>query len=87
MFMQNRKGLFKTIEQVWQAIDEGKKVYWHHEGYQVLVDNDSCPEKKLSSNRGEKCLRVTCLRNWFGSRLDERELGQLFTGIDVEPLA
>jgi hypothetical protein len=71
---------FKTVSQVWSAIDSGKKVYWIHKGYQVLVENDSYPELKLYSNRGKQMLRVTCLENWFGSRLDKTELSQLFIG-------
>ena len=71
--------MFKTIADVWHAIDQDIPVYWCHKGYQVLINKDSCPEKKLSSNRGSQCLRVTCIKNWFGSRLSESDLSNLFT--------
>jgi hypothetical protein len=33
-----------TYNEVTQAIDSGKKVYWHHEGYEVIKDsNPNCP--------------------------------------------
>lgn len=69
---------FKNINEVWDAIDKGHRVFWVHEGYEVLVEPDPCPDKKLSSNRGLQCLRVTYLENWFGSRLNESQLSQLF---------
>lgn len=72
------KGEFKSIDQVWTAIYSGQRVYWNHKGYQVLVDLDPCPSKELSSNRGVHYLRVTCLDNWFGGRLDASQLGELF---------
>tara|TARA_R100000808_G_C2063123_1_gene93697 strand:- start:51 stop:245 length:195 start_codon:yes stop_codon:yes gene_type:complete len=42
-----------TAKEIKKAINEGKKVYWHHEGYEVIKDsigqwliichiNDSC---------------------------------------------
>ena len=73
------KNEFKTMNDVWMAIYSGKTIYWSSMSYRVLVSEDPCPEKKMSSNRGVHSLRVTCMSNWFGSRLDESELGALFT--------
>lgn len=33
-----------TYDEIVKAIDSGKKVYWHHEGYEVIKDsNPNCP--------------------------------------------
>lgn len=72
------KRQFKTVDQVWEAIDKGDKVYWIHEGYEVLVVSDPVPEKNMYSHRQGKMLRVTFTENYFGSRLDEKELNNLF---------
>jgi hypothetical protein len=61
---------FKTIDEVMQAVEKGSKVYWHNTSYQVLKEID---------HKGNAYLRVTCLSNWFGSKLDASELGALFT--------
>lgn len=69
----------KTIQEVWQAIMNGKPVYWHHEGYRItLVDARGDYQEKHFTYRNGFVLRVTCTSNWFGSLLEESELGNLF---------
>jgi hypothetical protein len=70
---------FKTISEVWAAIDSGKPVYWGNKGYRVLpVDHDNENSPTFTLKNG-KLLRVTFTANWFGSLLQPSELGQLFT--------
>jgi len=69
---------FSSVEDVWSALDSGQKVFWSNSSYQVVIVKDPCSDKRLFSNRGEDMLRVTCMSNWFGSRLEESELGSLF---------
>lgn len=79
------RGEFKTIGQVWAAIDAGKTVYWASDAYQLTLEPSNlewrarCKFAVPFSNRGETSLRVTCTSNWFGSLLTENELGQLYT--------
>lgn len=80
---------FKTISDVWDAIDAGKTVCWSSEAYE-LVQVETMHEwrkeqgfKTPFSNRGDKSLRVTCIANWFGSLLEEKELSSLFVKGDV----
>ena len=72
--------MFKSISQVWDAINQGKTVYWASDAYQ-LVREPAPPQltkySEYSLNNG-KCLRVTCMDNWFGSWLSEKELGSLY---------
>lgn len=75
---------FKTIEQVWQAIDEGKTVYWSSDAYQLTIEPVNREWRERNgfdlpfSTRGEECLRVTCMSNWFGSLLLENEMSNLY---------
>jgi hypothetical protein len=76
---------FKTIEEVWAAIDKGLTVYWASDAYQLTIEESNLEWRRRQgfavpfSNRGEKCLRVTCMSNWFGSLLDANELNRLYT--------
>lgn len=75
---------FKTIEEVWNAIDAGKTICCSSEAYELVqVDTMHAWRKEQGfktpfSNRGDKSLRVTCMSNWFGSLLEENELANLF---------
>lgn len=68
---------FKTIEQVWNAIEQGQTVYWVNESYKLTIET-ALLENHFSNKNG-KCLRVTYISNWFGSILDKSELPKLFT--------
>ena len=70
---------YKTLDEVWTAINNGVKVFWMHEGYEVLVTPDPVPHKDLYSHRNGNMLRVTYIQNWFGSRLVESELNNLYS--------
>lgn len=79
------KSEFKTIAQVWEAIDIGITVYWANESYELTIEPMNL-EYRLSqgwaplfSARGDKSLRVTCMNNWFGCTLIECQLSELFT--------
>lgn len=72
------KNQFKTIDEVWTAIDNGETVYWRNESYQLTIEN-ARPNFKAFTIRNDKCLRVTCMSNWFGSLLEEKEITNLFT--------
>lgn len=76
---------FKTIEQVWDAIDRGETVYWSNKSYALTIEDSELAWRKKQgfkipfSNRNGKCLRVTCTSNYFGSLLEPKELSNLFT--------
>lgn len=76
--------MFKTIDQVWNAIDQGKTVCWCSDIYQITIEESNLEWRQNSgfdvpfSNRNGKCLRVTCMSNWFGSLLDKNELNNLY---------
>ena len=67
----------KNIKQVWEAIEKGQNVYWHHKGYKVTLElaNDLTDSFSV---KGKHCLRVTCLSNWFGSIIVPSDLPDLF---------
>lgn len=76
--------MFNTIDEVWSAIDAGKTVYWGSDAYQLTLEpvkrdwREKNGFKIPFSTRGETCLRVTCMSNWFGSLLEPSELGKLY---------
>lgn len=67
-----------TIQEIWQAIDEGKKVFWHHDGYQVLVEKATLNEFNKNSFRDGKVLCIRYLENWFGGIIHDSELKDCF---------
>lgn len=75
---------FSNIDQVWEAIQQGKTVYWSSKAYALTVEpvnrewRQRCGFEIPFSARGESCLRVTCISNYFGSLLEPHELGKLF---------
>lgn len=80
------KNQFKTIEQVWTALDQGQTVYWSSKAYKLTIEDArigtiECREYWLNHHtfRNGKVLRKTCISNWFGSLLDANDLNRLFT--------
>lgn len=79
------KNQFKTIEQVWNALDQNKTIYWSSDAYALTIESsrlDWRKERGLNipiSNRDGKCIRVTCTANYFGSLLEPSELIHLYT--------
>ncbi len=69
---------FKTIEQVWEAVEAGQVIYWVNKSYQVIAELDSVPHENLYSQKNGRMLRVTCMSNWFGSRITPNCLDSLF---------
>ena len=72
---------FKTINEVWAAIDSGKSVFWEHTGYKVIVEHADQTNEYQSNhftNRDGKVLSIRCLENYFGGLMDEKELSALF---------
>lgn len=78
-------GQFKSLDQVWAAIDAGKTVYWSNKAYALTVEDSMLQWRQDNgfevpfSNRDGKCLRVTRISNYFGSLLLEFEIKKLFT--------
>lgn len=71
------KGEFKTIDQVWDAIESGQEVFWSNESYHLTVEDAQDYNPDFTKRNG-KVLRVTCISNYFGSLLCENELSNLF---------
>lgn len=70
---------FKNVDEIREALETGKIVFWCNESYQVLISSDSVPEKNLFSQKNETCLRVTCMSNWFGSRISPTDISNCYT--------
>lgn len=76
---------FNNINQVWAAIEAGKEVFWVNHAYHLTVEPVNAEWRKSQgfdipfSAKGDKCLRVTCISNYFGSLLEETEIHKLFT--------
>ena len=69
---------FKTIKQVWNALDKGKEIFWIHDGYKVFIEPFHEGNYEYTK-RGNKVLAVRFIENYFGSLLEESELPKLFT--------
>ena len=76
---------FKDINEVWNAIESGQDVYWSNQSYKLTIEPVNREWRQAQgfaipfSAKGEFCLRVTCISNWFGSLLLEDEIKALFT--------
>lgn len=70
---------FNSINQVWDAIGQGKTVYWVNTSYALTVEPHFDQISPKAFIRDNKFLRVTCTSNYFGSILIEKEINQLFT--------
>jgi DNA-binding CsgD family transcriptional regulator len=80
---------FKTIDDVWNAVNKGMTVYWCTKAYKVFVESNpkqyqgcenqfyNSPARQYST-RGEKMLAVRCIENHFGGVISESNLGSLF---------
>ena len=69
--------MFTSIKQVWEAIDAGIEVFWEHDGYHLTIE----PYNKRTSKytkKGKHVLRITYIKNYFGSLLEPQELPKLF---------
>lgn len=76
---------FKSIDEVWSALDAGQTVYWGNESYKVYIEPDYLPQvtavhkgRKFSARNGQ-LLSVRCISNYFGSIITPQCLGNLFT--------
>lgn len=81
-----KKLKFRSVGEVWKAIDAGLSVYWVHDGYQVLVITADLNQYTAYSYRRStgQCLRVTFIENYFGSVLCKSELKSLFAYVPVQ---
>lgn len=76
---------FKTIEDVWRAVEAGKTVYWSNKAYKIYVEKDLMPERTLEYpprkliEKNGYLLCVRCISNHFGSILHLKEIPALFT--------
>ena len=61
-----------NIEQIHQALEEGKVVNWQNSLYELeyVPCESENPSGKLSF-KGGKAIRVTCTQNYFGSLITE----------------
>lgn len=83
------KGTFKTIDQVWEALDSGKTVYFNNESYKIYIERNPktisgeknpyySSESRSFSTRNEEMLAVRCISNHFGSVISPSDLSHLF---------
>lgn len=72
-----------TIDEIWQAIDNGNIVFCGNESYQIIPVASFYTEYSKLSYRKDSALRVTCMNNYFGSFIDKTDLSQCFTKKEV----
>ena len=76
---------FKTIQDVWAALDQNETIYWHNKSYKVFIEQDLSPDRTVSYKprqlieRNGQLLTIRCIKNYFGSILHESELSSLFS--------
>ena len=76
---------FKTIQDVWAALDQNETIYWHNKSYKVFIEQDLSPDITASYgpryriSRNGQLLTIRCIENYFGSILHENEISSLFT--------
>lgn len=68
-----------TIAEIWDAIDRGTKVYCSSTTYEIIPVDSTLNKYSELSFRDGKALRVTCVSNYFGSLIGERDLSHCFT--------
>lgn len=78
------KKQFKTFEDVWQSLEEGKEVYWKNSAYRVIAEPDRLPNQtayqlfRKRAERGGFILTVRYINNNLGSILMKQELGEVY---------
>ena len=74
-----------TLNDIRDALDRGLEVCWGNESYEVhYVDQfEHCNDYSLKDG---KLIRITCKSNYFGSLINESDIGSCFlklpTGIN-----
>lgn len=75
---------FKTVDDIWNAIDKGKTIFWCNENYKVFVEDNigsaettECDVRQYSARNG-KMLSIRCISNYFGSVISKGDLPKLF---------
>ena len=64
-----------TINQIYDALDKGIEVNWHHTGYHVHMVSVKEPNRfTMFSGRGNHCLRVSYKPTYFGSYMHPNDL-------------
>lgn len=68
-----------TIEQVHEALAQGKSVHWENEAYHLhYIDCEAENKYNKLSYKDGKAIRVTCTRNYFGGLIEECDLQKCF---------
>ncbi len=70
-----------TVTEIYDTILSGQKVFWGHEGYQVLITqaHKGCEyQANHHSNVNGLLLEIRYLANWFGGLIDEEELSDVY---------
>lgn len=73
---------YTHISQVWQDLQLGKTIYWHHEGYKVYIEPAILGNKFQEThftNLNGKVLSVRFSENYFGSIMNLSDLNNLFS--------
>ena len=70
-----------TINEIHEALNSGKKVYWSNTSYQVLKTSPrkGCEyqENHFTLNNNE-LLEIRCTSNWFGGLMGKEEENNCF---------
>ena len=68
-----------TIQEIHTALEKGKTVNWENSLYELkYVDCDeNNPYGKVSFKNG-KSIRITCVSNWFGSLMTEKDIEKCY---------
>ncbi len=75
---------YSNIDEVWQDLNQGRKVYWNHTGYEIVrepVTKGIEFQEKHFSRQGNEVLCIRYTENWFGGIIDETEVKELFSEV------
>ena len=67
-----------TINEIYAAIESGKRVFWENNDYEVLIENDTLNEYNKNSFRNNQVLVIRYIPNFFGGLIHETDLKDCF---------
>ena len=73
------RGQDMTLNQVWDAVDQGLTIYWGNRAYAVYVEKaDGEYQKNHFTNRNGKVLGIRYIETYWGGLMCPEEMSELF---------
>lgn len=75
---------YENVNEIWNDIDRGHKVYWENEYYEVQVTTPTGDNvySNFSLHNG-KCLTIWCEKTSFGGLIAPREVEGCYRELDI----